>query len=302
MNNNRPTFIGVGAQKAGTTWLADCLADHPEIFVTYPKELFFFNSSPGHQFLNEQKNWERGFDWYEAQYEMAEKFPVRGEFCTLYLPDPEAVDHIADAYPCCKIIVALRNPVERAASSFAHLIRMAAMHDVPNVPADFFSAAKIAPGILTFGKYKDQLASYLKRFRAENVKVVFYDDIKARPLDVIRDLWRFLGVKSDFVPDHLRSRSNPRSVPRFSTIERGLHGMSSLMSRIGLEEQVRALKRKGVHHKVRQWNAQPDRITFSEQETDQLLKYYKEDIEWLESTFDRNLSHWKQAGTSSVVL
>ena len=53
-----PTFIGLGAQRAGTTWAYNCLAEHPQVFMSRKKELHFF-----------YVNYSRGLDWYRRQFE-----------------------------------------------------------------------------------------------------------------------------------------------------------------------------------------------------------------------------------------
>lgn len=63
-----PTFIGLGAQRAGTTWLYSCLAEHPEVFMSRKKELYYFS-----------KNYELGREWYESQFAEAAGARARGE-------------------------------------------------------------------------------------------------------------------------------------------------------------------------------------------------------------------------------
>jgi len=290
----RPTFIGIGAQKAGTTWIAACLAEHPEICMSYEKELYFFNSSL--VFVNEPRNWNKGRHWYEQQFAHCNRSEVRGEFCVLYLPDKEAAANIYNFYPDVKIIVSLRSPVQRAISSFAHLKRMAVMHkDYPisPVPDDLFEASKLVPGIIEFGKYKTQLKRYLQLFRREQIKIVIYEDIALHPVKFIQDIYLFLGVDPNFVPSNVNQKRNPGSIPRIKLIEQGLHVGSKILSSLGMNGLVRWIKRKGIPDRIRIWNAKHDFIILSAEQYMVLQQLYKEDILFVEKLLGRTLDNWR---------
>ena len=108
---SRPDFIGIGAMKAGTTWLYQCLSEHPEIPLP-DKELNFFG---------DQDTWSMGFDWYEKQLESNKN--VTGEFSVFYLVHPYVIPRIYNRYPATKLIVCLRNPIDRSFSHYLHDVR-----------------------------------------------------------------------------------------------------------------------------------------------------------------------------------
>ena len=103
-----PTFIGIGAQRAGTTWAYNCLAEHPQVFMTRKKEQHFF-----------YVNYSRGLDWYAAQFAGAGSAVARGEITPDYLYHPEALANIARDLPDARLFVILRNPIDRAVSAYA---------------------------------------------------------------------------------------------------------------------------------------------------------------------------------------
>src|SRR5687767_9096163 len=108
-----PTFIGLGGQKCASTWLHVVFRDHADAYVSTPKELDFFSSF-----------YDRGFQWYEAHFAAAEGRRAIGEISPSYLPDHDAPAR-AHAYNAnLRIIVALRDPVERAYSNHLHDIRL----------------------------------------------------------------------------------------------------------------------------------------------------------------------------------
>ncbi|HET7626188.1 MAG TPA: sulfotransferase [Verrucomicrobiae bacterium] len=117
----RPTFIIVGAQKAGTTSLYHLLYRHPRIKPAKKKELHYFDN-----------NYFRDQSWYESMFPLARLFfgapskvakPITGEASPYYLFHPSAVSRMARTLPDAKLIVLLRNPVERAYSHYQHQVR-----------------------------------------------------------------------------------------------------------------------------------------------------------------------------------
>ena len=107
MTHQAPDFIIVGAQKAGTTSLYNCLKQHPEIVPASKKEIQYFS-----QFYN------KGYDWYLQHFKLRDDNLQSGEASPFYLFHPHAAARIAQALPEVRIIVLLRNPVQRAISHY----------------------------------------------------------------------------------------------------------------------------------------------------------------------------------------
>lgn len=105
-----PTFLGIGAMKAGTSTLHAYMARHPEIFVPVEKELHYFNR------LAKGVVYPPG--WYESHFD--DSYRVRGEITPIYV---NHLERIATAYPGIKVILSVRNPVERLRSEIHHLRR-----------------------------------------------------------------------------------------------------------------------------------------------------------------------------------
>lgn len=104
-----PTFLILGTQKGGTSSLHNYLAQHPEIFMSTPKELHFFDLFYGY-----------GLAWYKSHFKAAKKeHAQRGESSPYYLFHPGVPALVKKHLPQAKFIVLLREPVERAYSHFA---------------------------------------------------------------------------------------------------------------------------------------------------------------------------------------
>src|ERR1700678_3438546 len=122
-----PDFLVAGVPKSGTTALHAALARHPGLFLSPIKEPKFFltdgppptKGGPGDVLTYREHVWQR--DRYEALFDPAAAGALRGESTPLYLYDPAAMTRIKDLIPDVKLIVILRDPVERAHSNWTHL-------------------------------------------------------------------------------------------------------------------------------------------------------------------------------------
>src|SRR6201986_4235496 len=122
-----PDFLVAGVPKAGTTSLHATLSRHPALYLSPIKEPKFFltdgppptKGGPGTPLTYREHIWRR--DRYEALFDAAPPGTLRGEATPLYLYDPEAMRLIRDLIPSARLIVIIRDPVERANSNWTHL-------------------------------------------------------------------------------------------------------------------------------------------------------------------------------------
>src|SRR5262245_1610189 len=114
-------FVGIGAAKSGTTWLAQCLGEHPQVCISNPKELNYFCRKKywtmGGSYYGKGEAWLRqGFvHWKPGQ--------IRGEISPTYLVDPESPKLLARHFPNVKIIVSFRNPTDALFSLYFGLAK-----------------------------------------------------------------------------------------------------------------------------------------------------------------------------------
>ena len=110
----QPYFLGIGAQKSATSWISKCLNEHPDICVALSKETHFFS---------DDKRFSQGIEHYKLYFtNCCNKNIHKGEYSTTYLFSKFAPQRICNMYPDVKLIVSLRNPVDRAISHIKHLI------------------------------------------------------------------------------------------------------------------------------------------------------------------------------------
>src|SRR4051812_7635701 len=124
-----PDFLVVGAPKAGTTALHVALSQHPQIFMSSPKEPKYFltddgvqpvqRGGPGDAQTISRQVWRRAD--YEALFDASPSHALKGESSTLYLHDRAAHRRIAATLPDARLVAVLRDPVDRAHSNWTHL-------------------------------------------------------------------------------------------------------------------------------------------------------------------------------------
>ncbi len=206
-----PTFMCLGIQKAGTSWLYRMVKQHPEVCVSNPKEPHFFNR---------EKNFARGMEWYRERFYCAPEAKAVGEFTPDYLwlrlkagstpalhATPDVAARVAEAFPDLRFIVCLRDPTTRAVSSYFHHIgagRLSPNRRLAEVGDEW--------GILSMGHYADHLEHWFHCFRPERFQVLIYEEDlsgDAKPATLAR-VFNHLGADPSFEPSGQSTRYNER--------------------------------------------------------------------------------------------
>lgn len=186
----------VGAQKAATTWLFECLHEHPDVFVPDLKEVHFFCPGPQCRF----SRYDKGVGWYEGLFPEV-GFTASGELTTDYMFYPGIAEKLYAYAPHLKIIFMLRNPVDRAYSAYWMWKR-----HTPDLPA-FREMVDREPAFLERGLYHRQIVPFLDLFGRDRVRIYVYEEVLEDKRCFLSDLYGFIGVEPDFLP-----RSMTRSV------------------------------------------------------------------------------------------
>lgn len=193
-----PDFVGIGALKAGTSYLDAMLRSHPGLSLpTHLKEVDFFS-----------RHFARGLEWYADQFGVDDGRP-RGEISPQYLHDQACAERIRATNPAAKVLVSVREPVARVYSQYRHWVQETGFAG----DVDDFLAAH--PGALDRSHYWAALQPYREAFPAEQLHVIVFEDIVADPLPVLRALYTFLGVDAGYVPAAVGEAVNVSGAPRF---------------------------------------------------------------------------------------
>ena len=277
----KPHFIGLGAQRSGTSWIYACIYEHPQLHMPI-KEINFFGR---------QWRYDKGFDWYEDHFKDCPTNKLPGEFSTTYLDSEEAPRRIHEYHPDVKLVVSLRNPVERAMSNYRNDI----MGGVVSADTPFEQALEKHPEYVTQGMYHEQLQRYLEWFPREQLLVLIYDDALTGPGQFIRQLLDFLGVDSQFHPSMLGQKVNVGRTPKSVALDLAMDSWSGALRRRGLHRLVWLVKKTGMATFVRGINARSQGPSdASAAQRAQLRELFAPDIRALESLLQRDLNMWLQ--------
>ncbi len=287
-----PNLLIVGAAKSGTTSLHNYLNQHPDIFMSNPKEPhFLINTDIGvsriPKGIIDKKE-------YENLFSSAQSFKYRGESSVMYLSFPEiAIKNIKHYLgDNIKIIIMLRNPVDRAYSGYQHIKRYNMMKVL-----DFDEELKIseirynnnnnitpASRHLMLGKYYNQVKLYKKAFK--HVHVVIYDDYKSRFDNELDKIFKFLSI--DSIPVDATTRH----------MQGGWEWRNNYIKKIALNKNwVKSCFKYIIPSlELRRyiWRFfQKNKIQPLSLKTKAWLKlYYKDDVKKLSELLNRNLNHW----------
>lgn len=294
-----PNFLIIGAPKGGTTSIFNYLRQHPQVFLCPVKEAGFFWASgapmriegPGAELLKPRIVSDR--QRYEALFESAGSRKAVGEASVRYLSEPRSPELIYELIPQAKLIASLRQPADRAFSSFVRNLR-----DGLEPCRDFGSAiAKERQGKRqgwVFGRYLDKgfyhrsLERYLAFFERRQLFISLFEDLLEDPHALLKRMFRFLEV-DDSIEVDLSRHHNPSGVIRNPALRLFWTHTSKIK---GL---ARPLIPAGLRQKASEWMIRDlEKPPFPAELRQELTDYYREDIEKLQDLIGRDLSGWLQ--------
>ncbi|RDJ32193.1 MAG: sulfotransferase [Crenarchaeota archaeon] len=185
----KPNFFIVGMARAGTTTLANYLNQHPDVYIPPQKEIHYFIKEP-QDGIQGPKNLS---DYLEIFRDAGPAIAI-GDASVTYYSSPSAPKLIYDFNSESKIIITVRDPVDRAYSAW--LARWSMGYEklsFRNAMKRDYESNEI------FNYYNDGLTSHIetwkKQFSEENLRVVFFKDWIKTPQKIINELWTFLNIK-----------------------------------------------------------------------------------------------------------
>lgn len=277
------TFIGIGAQKCASSWLYDILADHPEAALSEKKELDFFSY-----------HYEQGYQWYERQFPDKAGAKAVGEISPSYFNEASVPERARLYSPDLRILLSLRDPVERALSQHRHLIRIGM---VAGPDYRFETALADNPSYIDQGRYATHLSRWLACFPENHVLVVLMEDIRKNPEATARRVYEFLGIDPDHRSAALYEKSNPSYAVRSRGVDAAIQRLRKSVRLLGLGGIWRALGDSGLRRLYRRMNRKPSEAVVPPvpaETTHRLRELFREEITSLEQLLGRNLESWRQ--------
>jgi hypothetical protein len=286
----RPTYVGIGAQKCASTWLHRVLAEHPQVAVPAVKEVDFFSW-----------HYDHGFQWYERCFAGVDPAArARGEISPSYFSEPAVPARLARYAPDVKILLSLRDPVQRALSNHRHEVREGHF-----TGPDFSFEAGLAnnPMYLEQGLYATHLRRWLRHFPQEQVLVVLTEDVEADPAEVCRAVYRFLGVDDGYVPAGLRERFNRSFASRsrwLTEVKDAVYASTRVPGLRWAWETAAGLGLRSVYRGINEVSSD-DLIPPPRAETIAQLRHrFEPELRELEVLLGRSLEGWRTDRTTPV--
>ncbi len=254
-----PNFLGIGFPKAGTTWLYENLRKHPDVYMSHPKELDYFT---------------QGYVRPLSSY--AEKFregagKVCGEISPGYAYLPcKRLSEVKRIVPDAKLFLMLRNPIEQQWSHAVHDLAYCQGRPIESVPAEEWRARFEKSAIYQSGGMSRIVDRWTLAFGQEQVLIGFYEDVSQQPMELLKRVFRHIGVTTDLDWDTLPYAAVilPPAKPEFRDEDqgRGVVASNHVNSSALMPTHCRAV----------------------------LMEMYRADLEALQSRFGDKVSPWLQ--------
>lgn len=293
---NLPNLLIVGAAKSGTTSLHNYLKQHPDLYMTDHKEPhFLINNEIGIKRVHKAVT---NIEDYQQMFEGSSEYKYRGESSVMYLPFPEiAIPNIKKYLDDkVKIIIMLRNPVERAYAGYLHNIRYntsesLSFEDAIKKSEDRYHANEnMTPDTryLHVGLYYNQVKQYFDTF-GKNVHVIIYDDYVFDIDKSLKEVLDFLGVRNIEIDSSKRHMVGgwvfKNSILRKLIIPQ--NSFKSFIKDLLPSTKLRKLIREGI---MLLGTSRPPELSNNMRTF--LKRYYEEDVRKLSSLLGINLNHW----------
>lgn len=276
-----PTGLALGPMRTGSTWLYEYLRARKDVCLPEGvKETFYF-----------AENFDHGAAWYANHFRHYD--PVRHrkilEVAPTLFPNADAVARVRDTLRNPVLLVTLRRPFDRTWSHYLHLRQYGA------TALDFDAAVRDLPSMVEPSLYARHLVRWIDTFGSENVHVTFYDDLKQRPAEYVRQVDHAFGLPPS--PAHAlpAEKINPGGLPRNQLLAKLARRTAAKLRHGGLHPLVNAGKRIGLSDLVygRSQNAAP-RKRMHPATKRHLVARFAADAEALESLLDINLDAWRE--------
>lgn len=301
MNTPDLDFAIIGVQKSATSYLQKCLSEHPDVFMPEGETPTFL-----------EEHYEPGL----ASLKQALSRKTKRQICGIKRPDllteNGCAERIYKHFPACKLIVILRNPIERAYSAYFHLMSIGYI-PVRKPEGGFRELLQggyqknhpKSETILSYGMYYASLKHYLKFYDSSNILIILHDDLKSDVHNLLKKAYSFVGVDTAFIPGHnigTKPRASIYSLTRQRLQQmknRQIYSFSSNGLSYAMKKDVTGLNwklygfLKKLDNKVLEPVVPNRKLLLSKGVIEGVQAYYRDDVDKLEDLIGRDLSSWK---------
>jgi Sulfotransferase family len=283
-----PTFVVIGAMKAGTVSLRHYLDEHPDVFLGRGGKF----GEPN--FFIAEYNWPRGRGWYESLFDGADTAAAIGECSPSYTMAPAfrgVPERMAQVVPDARLVYVVRDPIARMQSMYMH--QVSAGRERRRAEAALLDERYLGPSLYGF-----QLAAFLDHFDPSQVLVIASEVLRDRPREALSAVFGHLAVDPaaiDLDQRHRDHRSIDKPVPR-------LHDLTWLPRRQArLHPRWRPDQRTGLARLLTTRRAQADDSAIPPELRDRLAECLAADLRRFEHLLGHQVpSHWRWSISASA--
>ena len=280
-------FFIVGAPKAGTTSLYHYLSEHPETDMSILKEPNYFSEKS----IKDNDLYYKSYSIKKlSRYHSLFKNNnlIKGEASVSYLYYKDVAKSIKAYNPSARIIIMLRDPIERAFSHYLMDFRLGLINDTfENIilqKSNLSNSKTYFQQYVKLGEYTNQIKRYFNEFPSEQILVVDYDDFKNKTSDVVKKVYKFLKIDINFSPE-LNNKHNARFIVNNRLLK-------FLFSKIIIRKAMNLIFPKFIKSFIKNqfFNNKPPILLSSSRLY--LQQYFKKDVENLSNFLQKDYSKW----------
>jgi len=281
-----PDFIYIGTSKAGSTWLFDILSRHPEVYMTPTKGLYFFDH-----------HYDLGWQWYLEHFAAAGPEEIVAEISHSYLYSSVACERIAKMNPDVKLMVCLRNPIDRAFSMYLDGLRN------EKWGGTFEQRIEDTRELVEEGCYARHLKPYLDAFPRQQIHITFFDELREDPATYARGVFDALQIAPMTLEPKLTKKVMPASLPRNKQFCQLAKNMSTICKQRGWKQLRGLVKRSRLIRSVLYREIKNSEKTIASSTRNILREKFLADVEQLDTLLGTQLvERWGFAAEHQPVV
>lgn len=301
----QPNFFFIGGMRCGSTSLNLMLEQHPEIYMSPVKEPYYYLAEALRD-IREPSLEEASFleivetggnyrtrETYQSLFQDVGGAKIVGE-ASHYLYHSKTAARIAKECPEARILVCLRNPIDRFFSEYLLLLRrgaekgrfldFVARYAKPYLDGDASEKSNVPK--LNKGLQADLLTPWIAQFGRATVKLVLFDDLKHAPKDTMTDIFRWLDINADFSVQRVHVQKGGAQKAKWVT------SMMNSKHRFLLQAKSLIPRSAKLKYRALIFSRTLERPEMEAEAQEMLIKFYQDDVEKLSYIVGKDLSEW----------
>lgn len=276
-------FVIVGVPKCGTSWVDHALRTKiPLSLPNFSKETFYLD-----------RHFHLGPEWHRSLYD--EKATRIGEVSPSYFSKEEVIDRLKSIAPSCRIVIALRDPYDRAVSALLHRARRGEIPDMRSVAS---IQEETWNAIRNNCAYKLWSEKWLAAFGPEQVLIVSYDDIRERPAELLNRILAHAGFGDRFDDGEAAALSSKtvfeNAMPRSKLLVRLARMVTKTLQRTGLTKLAGLLQGSSLRKFLEKPGSNQAQFRKELERHIRSAEDFEEHVTFAEQAFGRKLDHWRK--------